>query len=160
MNPKPNTPATAMAQDPIRLAFLAASSQNGYNDATWKGVQAAAEKAGFDDKMLKRQIALIHSMTKKERANPDLLAASRKKRIAAGAGLEVSELNRLLKQHKQMAEMMKKMGKGGMMKQAMRQMMGKGGMPDPSKMTPEQLEEAARGMKQGMGQGGGFPGMR
>ena len=39
-------PATAMAQDPIRLAFLAASSQNGYNDATWKGVQAAAEKAG------------------------------------------------------------------------------------------------------------------
>jgi signal recognition particle subunit SRP54 len=38
-------------------------------------------------------------------------------------------------------------------------MMGKGGLPDPSKMTPEQLEEAARGMKQGMGQGGGLPGM-
>jgi signal recognition particle subunit SRP54 len=118
-----------------------------------------AEEAGFDDRMLRRQVALINSMTKRERANPDLLAASRKKRIAAGAGLEVQELNRLLKQHKQMADMMKKMGKGGGMKAAIKQMMGKGGMPDPSKMTPEQLEEAARGMKQGLGQGGGFPGM-
>ncbi|MDO9524897.1 MAG: signal recognition particle protein [Gemmobacter sp.] len=113
-----------------------------------------AEEAGLNDKMLRRQIALIQSMTKKERANPDLLAASRKKRVAAGAGLEVSDLNRLLKQHKQMADMMKKMGKGGMMKQALKQMMGKGGMPDPSKMSPEQLEEAARGMKQGMGMPG------
>ena len=118
-----------------------------------------AEAAGLDDKMLKRQIALIQSMTKKERANPDLLAASRKKRVAAGAGMEVSDLNRLLKQHKQMAEMMKKMGKGGAMKAAMAQMMGKGGMPDPSKMSPEQLEEAARGMKQGLGgMGGGLGG--
>jgi signal recognition particle subunit SRP54 len=118
-----------------------------------------AEEAGFDDKMLRRQVALINSMTKKERANPDLLAASRKKRIAAGAGLEVQELNRLLKQHKQMAEMMKKMGKGGGMKQAIKQMMGKGGLPDPSKMSPAELEEAAKGMRQGLGQGGGFPGM-
>ncbi len=123
-----------------------------------------AEAAGFDDTMLKRQIALINSMTKKERANPDLLAASRKKRIAAGAGLEVQELNRLLKQHKQMADMMKKMGKGGGMKAAIKQMMGGKGMPDPSKMTPEQMEEAARGMKQGLGMGGamgrgGFPGL-
>ncbi|MFN4129389.1 MAG: signal recognition particle protein [Paracoccaceae bacterium] len=118
-----------------------------------------AEEAGFDDKMLRRQVALINSMTKKERANPDLLAASRKKRIAAGAGLEVSELNRLLKQHKQMADMMKKMGKGGGMKQAIKQMMGKGGMHDPSKMSPAELEEAAKGMRQGLGQGGGFPGM-
>ncbi|MDO9639614.1 MAG: signal recognition particle protein [Pseudotabrizicola sp.] len=117
-----------------------------------------AEEAGFDDKMLRRQVALINSMTKKERANPDLLAASRKKRIASGAGLEVSELNRLLKQHKQMAEMMKKMGKGGGMKQAIKQMMGKGGMPDPSKMSPAELEAAAKGMKESMGQGG-FPGM-
>jgi signal recognition particle subunit SRP54 len=118
-----------------------------------------AEAAGFNDKMLRHQIALINSMTKKERANPDLLAASRKKRIAAGAGLEVSELNKLLKQHKQMAEMMKKMGKGGMMKQAIRQMMGKGGLPDPSKMSPAELEAAAKGMREGLGSGGGFPGM-
>ena len=119
----------------------------------------AAEEAGFDDRMLRRQIALINSMTKKERANPDMLQASRKKRIAAGAGLEVQELNRLLKQHKQMSDVMKKMGKGGGMKQMVKQFMGKGGMPDPSKMTPEQLEEAAKGMRQGLGQGGGFPGM-
>ncbi len=119
----------------------------------------AAEEAGFDDRMLRRQIALIQSMTKKERANPDLLAASRKKRIAAGAGLDVADLNRLLKQHKQMAEMMKKMGKGGGMRQMIKQFMGKGGMPDPSKMTPEQLAEAAKGMQQGMGGMGGMGGM-
>jgi signal recognition particle subunit SRP54 len=121
-------------------------------------MQAQAEAAGLNDKMLKHQIALISSMTKKERANPDLLAASRKKRIAAGAGLDVAELNRLLKQHKQMAEMMKKMGKGGAMKQMIRQFMGKGGMPDPSKMSPEQLAELGKGMGQGMGGlGGGLP---
>jgi signal recognition particle subunit SRP54 len=122
-------------------------------------MQAQAEAAGLDDKMLKRQVALINSMTKKERANPDLLAASRKKRIAAGAGLDVADLNKLLKQHRQMADMMKKMGKGGMMKQALKSMLGKGGMPDPSKMTPEQLAEAAKGMQQGMGGMGGMGGM-
>jgi signal recognition particle subunit SRP54 len=121
-------------------------------------MQKAAAEAGFDDRMIKRQIALVNSMTKKERANPDLLAASRKKRVAAGAGLDVSDLNKLLKQHRQMADMMKSMGKGGMMKQAMKAMMGKGGLPDPSKMDPAQLEEAARAMKGGMPQGmGGMP---
>jgi signal recognition particle subunit SRP54 len=93
-------------------------------------MQKQAAEAGLDDRMIRRQIALINSMTKKERANPDLLQASRKKRIAAGAGLEVSELNKLLKQHRQMADMMKKMGamgKGGMLKQAVSRMFGKGG---------------------------------
>ncbi len=126
------------------------------------GMAKAAEKAGFDDRMLKRQIALINSMTRKERANPDLMAASRKKRVARGAGLEVSELNKLLKQHQQMAEMMKKMGKGGMMKQAIQQMMGKGGpeagLADLKNMDPAQLEAAAKAMKQGMGGSmGGLP---
>ncbi|WP_112311973.1 signal recognition particle protein [Pseudogemmobacter bohemicus] len=122
--------------------------------------QAAAAEAGLDDSMLKRQIALINSMTKKERANPDMLQASRKKRIAAGAGLEVQDLNRLLKQHKQMADMMKKMGKGGMMKNMIKQFLGKGGgMPDPSKMSPEQLAELAKGVQQGAGGMGGLPGL-
>ena len=121
-----------------------------------------AEDAGFDDKMLRRQIALVNSMTKKERANPDLLAASRKRRIAAGAGLDVAELNKLLKMHRQMADVMKKMGKmgkGGMLKQAMKQMMGKGGdMPaDFANMDPAKMEEAAKAMKMGMG-GKGMPG--
>lgn len=124
------------------------------------GMAKQAEAAGFNDKMIAHQIALINSMTKKERANPDLLAASRKKRIAAGAGLDVAALNRLLKQHKQMADVMKKMGKGGMMKQAIKQMLGgKGGMPDPSKMSPAELSEMAKGMGQGLSQAGGFPGM-
>ncbi|MEJ6404009.1 signal recognition particle protein [Yoonia sp. 2307UL14-13] len=114
------------------------------------------DQAGFDDGILKRQIALINSMTKKERANPDLLAASRKKRIAKGAGLEVSELNRLVKQHKQMAAMMKKMGKGGMLKQAMKGMFGKGGgMPDMN--DPKAMEEAAKALQGKMP--GGLPGL-
>ena len=64
-------------------------------------------------------------MTKKERANPLILQASRKKRIAKGAGLEVSELNKLIKMHRQMADMMKKMGKTGGLKQMMATMFGK-----------------------------------
>ena len=114
------------------------------------------DAAGIDDSILKRQIALINSMTKKERANPDLLAASRKKRIAAGAGLEVSELNKLVKQHRQMADMMKKMGKGGMLKNAMKQMMGKGGMPDMN--DPAAMQEAAKAL-QGKMPAGGLPGL-
>ena len=125
-----------------------------------------AQSAGFDDTMLKRQIALINSMTKKERANPDLLQASRKKRIAKGAGLEVSELNKLLKQQKQMADMMKKMGKGGMLKQAMKGMFGKGG-ETPDVNDPAAMEKAAKmlgkqlppgmGKLPGMGGGMGLP---
>jgi signal recognition particle subunit SRP54 len=109
------------------------------------GMKKAAkqvEEAGMDDSVLKRQIALINSMTKKERANPQLLQASRKKRIAAGSGLEVRELNQLIKMHRQMADMMKKMGKGGMLKQAMKGMFGKGGAPDMN--DPAAMEAAAK----------------
>jgi signal recognition particle subunit SRP54 len=83
------------------------------------------DAAGLDDKILTRQEAIIGSMTKKERGDPDLINGSRRKRIAAGAGVEVSEVNKLLKMHRQMADMMKKMGKGGRMPQ----MPGMGGMP-------------------------------
>ena len=122
-------------------------------------MQKQMAEAGFDDTILRRQIALIQSMTKKERANPAILQASRKKRIATGSGLEVSELNKLLKMQRQMADMMKKMGKmgkGGMLKQAMRGMFGgKGGMPgmDPAGMDPKALEAAAKQM------GGRLPGL-
>ena len=71
------------------------------------------ENSNIDDKVIKKQLALITSMTKKERANPQILQASRKKRIAVGSGQEVSELNRLVKMHRQMADMMKKMGRKG-----------------------------------------------
>lgn len=118
-------------------------------------MQAAAAEAGLDDRMIRRQIALIQSMTKRERSQPDLLAASRKKRVAAGAGLDVADLNRLLKMHRQMADLMKQMGKGGMLKQAIKSMFGKGGGMDPAHMSPAQMEEAARALKGGMG--GGLP---
>ncbi|MDJ0821665.1 MAG: signal recognition particle protein [Paracoccaceae bacterium] len=120
--------------------------------------------AGLDDKVLKQQIALIQSMTKRERANPQLLQASRKKRIAAGAGMEVSDLNKLLKMQRQMSDMMKKMGKmgkGGMLKQAMRGMFGKGGLPPEmaGQMDPKALEAAAKQMGMGAPGGGGLPGL-
>ncbi len=123
-----------------------------------------AAEAGFDDKVLRQQVALINSMTKKERANPQILQASRKKRIAAGAGMDVSDLNKLLKMQRQMSDMMKKlgkMGKGGMLKQAMKGMFGKGGMPagmDPSQMDPAALEQAAKQMGASM-PGGKLPGL-
>ena len=69
--------------------------------------------AGLDDKILTRQEAIIHSMTKQERAKPDVINGSRRKRIARGAGVDVSEVNKLLKMHRQMSDVMKKMGKGG-----------------------------------------------
>ena len=103
-------------------------------------------ESGMDDSIFRRQIALINSMTKKERANPALLQASRKKRVAAGAGLDVSELNKLLKMHRQMADMMKKMGKGGMLKQAMKGMFGKGNaMPDMN--DPAAFEQASKALQ-------------
>ncbi len=75
--------------------------------------QKQMAESGMDDKVIRRQIALIQSMTKAERKNPELLQASRKRRIAAGSGLDVQDVNRLLKMHRQMADMMKKMGRMG-----------------------------------------------
>ena len=127
-------------------------------------MKSKMDEAGFDDKILRQQIALISSMTKKERANPQILQASRKKRIARGSGLEVSDLNKLLKMHRQMADMMKKMGKMGK-KGLMRQMgglLGKGGMPGMGGGAPSQAEiEAAQKQLGGLGGGmpGGMPGM-
>ena len=71
------------------------------------------DSANLDDRLLIRQEAMIQSMTPKERRNPQIIAASRKKRIAAGSGMTVQDVNRLLKQHKQMADMMKKVKKLG-----------------------------------------------
>ncbi len=68
--------------------------------------------ANVDDRLLKRQVAIISSMTPKERRNPDVLKASRKRRVAAGSGAKVEEVNRLLKMHRGMADMMKAMGGG------------------------------------------------
>ncbi|GAJ70821.1 signal recognition particle, subunit Ffh SRP54 [Vibrio sp. JCM 18904] len=91
-------------------------------------------KDKVDDKMFKQMEAIISSMTMKERQRPEIIKGSRKKRIAAGSGVQVQDVNRLLKQFTQMQKMMKKMQKGGM-KGMMRNM---------------------QGMMGGMGGGGGF----
>ena len=92
----------------------------------------------LDDSVLKRQMAIIDSMTPGERKHPDVLKASRKKRIAAGSGTKVEEINKLLKMHRTMADMMKAMG-GGKARGPMAglaQMMGfGGGMPSPEEMA-------------------------
>ena len=109
--------------------------------------------ANLDDRIIKRQRAIILSMTREERKNPDVLKASRKKRIAAGSGARVEDVNRLLKQHRQMADMMKQLGgakRGALGKMASAFGLG-GGMPQP---TPEQIEA----MQKQMG-GGGMPQM-
>jgi signal recognition particle subunit SRP54 len=125
---------------------------------------AQVKQAGFDDKVIRRQVALIQSMTKKERANPSLLQASRKKRIAKGAGLEVSELNKLLKMQRQMGDMMKKLGKKGgkgMLKQALGGMFGsKGGPQGLADMDPAKMAEATKQLQGKMPGGmGGLPGL-
>ena len=102
--------------------------------------------ANLDEKVVKRQMAVIDSMTREERTNPDILKASRKKRIAAGAGLKVEEVNKLLKMHRNMADMMKAMGQGKRGPLAgMAQMMGFGGGGMPSAEAMKQLaDEDAR----------------
>jgi signal recognition particle subunit SRP54 len=69
--------------------------------------------AGLDDGILKRQEAIIGSMTREERLEPDIINGSRRKRIASGAGVEVSDVNKILKMQRQMSDVMKKMSKGG-----------------------------------------------
>ncbi len=88
-------------------------------------------KGQVDDRQVRRQMAIIGSMTRQERRKPDVINGSRKRRIAQGSGVQVQDVNRLLKQHKQMQKMMKQLKKGGMQKM-MRQF---GGMP-PGGMPP------------------------
>ncbi|GGH33444.1 hypothetical protein GCM10007036_46070 [Alsobacter metallidurans] len=116
--------------------------------------------ANMDGKVIGRQIAIINSMTPGERRNPDVLKASRKKRIAAGSGAKVEEVNRLLKQHRQMADMMKMMGQGGKRgpMAGLANMFGMGGgMPQ---VTPEMLAQLKDKLPPGSmppGMGGGLP---
>lgn len=120
--------------------------------------QMQAAQAHMGDGTIKRQVAIISSMTKEERENPKVLNASRKKRIAKGSGTEVQEINRLLKMHRQMADMMKAMGrqKGGLMSK----LFG-GGMPD----MPPDMAADPKAVEKLMPQGlprigpGGLPGL-
>ncbi len=112
-------------------------------------------ESGLTDKSFERQMAIISSMTKAERKKPDVLQASRKRRIAAGAGVDVAEVNRVLKQHRQMADAFKALTKnGGKGMAQMARMLGggAGGGLDPAKLaqlgggqmpTEEQMQQIA-----------------
>jgi signal recognition particle subunit SRP54 len=105
-------------------------------------VRSQIPEANLDDKVLKRQHAIITSMTRKERRHPKIIDGKRRRRIAAGSGTKVEDVNRLLKMHRQMADMMKAMGKN---KGAFARMFGggRGRMPEP---TPEMIEQLQKGM--------------
>jgi signal recognition particle subunit SRP54 len=135
-------------------------------------LQKQIAAAGVDDAMVKRQEAIILSMTKKERVQVGLLNASRRKRIAAGSGTSVQDVNKLVKQYQDMARMMKKMGtKSGAA--AMKAMLGGGGMggnpmgggmPSAEQVTQLQQQMQKSGMPGGggfnpFGKGGGLPGL-
>ncbi len=114
-------------------------------------MKAQMATANMDDSVLKRQMAIIDSMTPAERRNPDILKASRKKRIAAGSGTTPEHINRLLKMHRGMADMMKAMGSGkrGPMAGLANALGMGGGMP-----SQEEMQKMAEKMQGG---GGGLP---
>jgi signal recognition particle subunit SRP54 len=125
-------------------------------------VKKQMSDAQLDDKVIKRQIAIVSSMTPKERSKPDILKASRKKRIAKGSGVDVSEVNKLLKMHRQMADMMKKMRKNKGMFASLfgggsDAMAGGGAGPDPSQFDPAALEKLAKQSGMGGALGGANP---
>jgi len=115
--------------------------------------------ANLDEKVLKRQMAIIDSMTPRERRNPDLLKASRKRRIASGSGTKPEDINKLLKMHRGMADMMKAMGGGkarGPMAGLARMMGMGGGMPSPEEMAKLAEKMPGGGLPPGMP---GMPGL-
>ena len=120
--------------------------------------------ANLDERVLKRQIAIIDSMTPKERRSPDILKASRKRRIAAGSGTKVEEINRMLKMHRTMGDVMKAMGGGKRGPMAgLANMLGLGGaMPSAEEMAKlaQKMPGALPGLPGGGAQlPGGMPGL-
>ena len=135
-------------------------------------IKKQLEGVDLDNTVLKRQLAIISSMTPFERRNPKVLNAARKKRIAAGSGTQVQEINRLVKMHAQMADIIKKMGRG---KGMFGKLFGGGDqMPDPAELErmqaelsqldpaalPPELREQAAALPRLPGLGaGGLPGL-
>jgi signal recognition particle subunit SRP54 len=112
----------------------------------------------LDEKVLKRQVAIIDSMTPQERRNPDVLKASRKRRIAAGSGTKPEDINRLLKMHRTMADVMKAMGgaKRGPMAGLANMLGFGGGAPSPEQMA-KLAEKTPGGLPPGMPGAPGLP---
>ncbi len=122
-----------------------------------KKAKQAMAASGVDDKVLVRMDAVIGSMTAKERANPDLLNAKRKKRVAAGSGTSVQEVNKLLKMHQEMGRAMKQIRKMGGLK-GLGALFGGGGMGGPGGGGAPGLPGGMPGGLPGLGgPGGGMP---
>jgi len=119
-------------------------------------VKKQIDALGIDDTVFKRQRAIISSMTAAERKNPDVLKANRKKRVAAGSGTKVEEINKLLKMHRQMADMMKAMGKG---KGMFGKMMGGMGLPGMGGGMPQIDPAALERLAKSGSLPGGMPGL-
>ena len=102
----------------FRAQFEQVNNMGGLGSIMDKMPAALASKVPsvVSETMIKKNVAIINSMTMEERRKPDILKASRKRRIAAGSGSSVQEVNQLLKQFEQIRDMMKKFGGGGMMK--------------------------------------------
>ena len=125
-------------------------------------VQKQLEGTDLDKTVFKRQLAIIGSMNKRERMTPKIIDGKRRKRIAAGSGTKVEEVNKLLKMHLQMSGMMKQMGSG---KGMFGKMFGGKGMPSEAEMEamqkelagmdPNSLPPELRDLAQGGGSGGG-----
>jgi signal recognition particle subunit SRP54 len=116
--------------------------------------------ANLDERVLKRQTAIIDSMTAQERRRPDILKASRKKRIAAGSGTRVEDINRLLKMHRTMADVMKAMGgakRGPLAGFANMLGLGGGGMPSQADIA-KLAEKMPGGLPAGLPGAPGLPG--
>jgi len=125
--------------------------------------------SNFDDKAIKRQGAIISSMTPYERRHPKVLDGKRKRRIASGSGTRPDEVNRLLKMHRQMADMMKMMGKNKGMMQRMAGAFGLGGgggaapsaaelermQAELARLDPKALEQLPKEVREQLGAGGG-----
>src|SRR5262245_14564084 len=130
-------------------------------------IKRQLDDANLDNSIIKRQRAIISSMTPKERRSPKILDGKRKRRIAAGSGTRPEDVNRLLKMHRQMADMMKLMGKqrGGLMQRMMG--MGGGAAPSPAelekmqadlaRLDPKVLEKLPKDLKGGLPRG--LPGL-
>jgi signal recognition particle subunit SRP54 len=118
----------------LKSQFLQLQKMGGMGSLLDKlpGGAAAAQRMapGVADKELKRQIALIDSMTPRERRRPEIIDGSRRRRIAAGAGMAVQDVNKLLKQHQSMQKMMKQLG-SGKLQRMMGAMAGKMGGGSP-----------------------------
>ena len=133
----------------LREQYLSVGKMGGLQGITsmFPGMGQKIAKMGQNEDLFKKNIALIDSMTRKERANPKIIQASRKKRIAAGAGLRVSDVNYLLKAHQSTAMLGKKLSKSGKVKEMMRALKSNPGgtsedsLPDLGNLTPDIMRQ-------------------